>query len=113
MKIVCKRLEYKDRWEVVDPTGRSRGMLIYLSERINICQLIKSYFSIEIEVEGEGFAGKVWMVLIYASTDDHIRQDQWEILKARRRFWGAKWILRGDFNDIISHEDKIWGEKKG
>lgn len=68
----------------MEPVGRSRGMLIFWGERVNICQMIKLDFSIEVKVEGEGFEGKIWIVFIYASTEDHIRMGQWEKLKARR-----------------------------
>lgn len=78
-------------------------MLICWGEKVTICQLIKFEFSIEVEVEREGFVGKIWVVFIYASTEEHIRRGQWETLKARRRCWGDRWIIGGHFNDIISH----------
>lgn len=87
-------------------------MLIFWGERVNICQMIKSDFSIEVKVEGEGSEGKIWVVFIYASTEDHIRRGQWEKLKARRSSWGERWILREDFNDV-SHEDKQMGRMRG
>lgn len=46
--------------------------------------MIKLDFSIEVKVEGKGFEGEIWIVFIYAGTEDLIRMGQWEKLKARR-----------------------------
>lgn len=52
---VCRRLKSKDWWEVVDPIGRKDWLLIFWGERVQICQIIKFEFCIEVEVKREEF----------------------------------------------------------
>lgn len=35
-----------------------------------------------------------------------------EELKVRRRNWGQKWIIAGNFNDILNPEDKTGGRMR-
>lgn len=58
LKTVCKRLMCKDRWDVVDPTGRKGVLLIFWGDNVKICQMIKSAFCIEVEVECDSFEGR-------------------------------------------------------
>lgn len=53
--------------------GRKEGLLIFWGERVHICQMIKPEFCIEVEVKGKIFVGKCWVIFIYASTNDNIR----------------------------------------
>lgn len=55
----------------------------------------------------------MWIIFIYASAIDEVRREQWEILKVKRNSWGNKWIMGGDFNEIVSHEDKNGGNRRG
>lgn len=50
----------------------------------------------------------MWFIGIYASCEDQVRKNQWKVVKDRSRLWGEKWIIMGDFNDIVSNEEK-WG----
>lgn len=75
-------------------------------ESVMITQIIKSTFYIEIEVDSDCFGGLGWIVFVYMSTEENIWKRQWNILKQKKRAWGRKWLLEGDFNDILSHEDK-------
>lgn len=56
--------------------GRKEELLIFWGERVQICQMIKPEFYIEVEVKGERFVGKCWVICLYASTDDNIRKLQ-------------------------------------
>ena len=42
------------------------------------------------------------------SCDANIRKEQWKVSTLRQQLWGDKWLLAGDFNDILSNEEK-WG----
>lgn len=64
----------------------------------------------EVKCEGDGFEGKCWVIFLYASTDDGTRR-QWEVLK-QKRTWGERWIMGGDFNEIIGPADKNRGNKR-
>lgn len=87
-------------------------MLVFWEDHVQIHNIIKSDFCIEMEVECDNLTGKVWVVFVYLSTDDHIRKTQWECLKQKRFGWGRRWILGGDFNDIMCHEDKAGGRRR-
>ncbi|XP_071933018.1 uncharacterized protein [Coffea arabica] len=50
-----------------------------------------------------------WIIGIYASTDDQIRRNQWEVVERRKELWGPGWMITGDFNDIISNQEKLGG----
>lgn len=97
----------------MESVGKSGGLLVGWGERVTICQMIKPDFCIEVEIESEIFGGKCWVIFIYASTDEHIRTEQWDVLKDKRKSWGQKWILKGYFNEIISQEDKVGGNMRG
>mgnify|MGYP004717959705 CR=1 FL=1 len=46
---------------------------------------------------------------MYANYDAQIRKQQWKVLSERKRLWGKKFVIAGDFNDIVSNEEK-WGD---
>lgn len=54
---MCKKLKCKDRWDVVDPIGKKRGLMMFWRDYVQICQIIKSDFCI-----GWNLRGKVLMV---------------------------------------------------
>lgn len=54
----------------------------------------------------------LWVILVHASTEAKIKQRQWEEFVEKRQFWGDKWIIGGDFNDIKAHEEKNGGMKR-
>lgn len=57
---------------------------------MRICQMIKSEFYIEVEIKGDGFEEKYLLIFIYASSNEHIKRRQWEILKDKRKSWVKK-----------------------
>lgn len=61
---------------MVDPSERIGGLLIFWGENVQVSQMIKSTFCIDVEMEGDGFEGKCWVIFIYASTDVNIRKMQ-------------------------------------
>lgn len=72
---MCKKLKCKDRWDVVDPIGKKRGLMMFWRDYVQICQIIKSDFCMQVEFEGEGFDGKCLVVFIYA-IEESIRRLQ-------------------------------------
>lgn len=79
----------------MDPIGKKEELLFFWGENVQIYQLVKSEFYIEVEIEGEDFKGKCWIIFTDASTDDNIRKIQWDILKKKRSTWGQGWIMGG------------------
>lgn len=92
---VCRRLKCKDRWEVVDPIGSKGGMLVMWGESVRVKQIIKSDFSIELEVDSDCFDGLGWIVFVYMSTEDKIWKRQWDLLRQKKRAWGEEMGSRG------------------
>lgn len=109
---VYRRLKVKDRWDVVDSKGKSGGLLVFWGEHVKVYKVIKSDYCIEVDVEGAGDEGRCWVIFLYASTDSNIRKEQWEMLKEKRKTWGKRWILGGNFNEIVSQEDKQGGNQR-
>ncbi|XP_071902937.1 uncharacterized protein [Coffea arabica] len=88
--------------------NRSGGMALMWKEEVKIKQVIKTAFTIEAHVEDRETKTTSWFIGIYASCDNLIRKSQWKVVKDRKKLWGEKWIIAGDFNDILSNEEK-WG----
>ncbi|XP_071920779.1 uncharacterized protein [Coffea arabica] len=51
------------------------------------------------------------LVGIYASTEDRVRKHEWKTIEQKKREWGEKWAVKGDFNDICSNGEK-WGGRE-
>lgn len=94
---LCAELGWDKRWHVVDPVGRSGGLLLGWSNTITVYQVVCTAYSMEVELESADTQGKVWVVLVYASVNERIRLEQWEALATRSQKWGDRWILGGGF----------------
>lgn len=82
-----------DRWSVMDPVGRSGGLLLSWTEEVNVYQIKSSTFSLEIEFETPKTNRRMWAVFVYASNKEKVRTEQWEELWTKRGKWGTKCIL--------------------
>nr|XP_027124324.1 uncharacterized protein LOC113741027 [Coffea arabica] len=87
---------------------RSGGKCLFWNESVRILTTLQTAFTIEAKIGGRELQDEWWFIGVYASCDDHIRKQQWKVLKERKRLWGEKFVIAGDFNDIISNEEK-WG----
>lgn len=45
---VCKKLRYGSRWETSEPVGKKRGMLVAWNQNVEIIQVLKTGFSLEL-----------------------------------------------------------------
>lgn len=66
---------------------------MFWGDKVSICKIERSEFSIEVEVEGKDFEGKWWLIFVYLSPEENKRRMQWEELKVKRRVWGQKWNI--------------------
>lgn len=78
---VCKRLKFGNKWEVREPIGRKGGMMVAWTSNVEVKQLRISDFRIEmlLTIAAEGL--ELWIIWVYASTEEHERKNQWEFLK--------------------------------
>ncbi|XP_027067676.1 uncharacterized protein [Coffea arabica] len=83
-------------------------MALLWSNEIKVTKVIGTSFTIEAKIEDEEKKESWWFIGIYASCDYLIRRGQWEVIGRRKAGWGKKWIIIGEFNDIVSNEEK-WG----
>lgn len=60
-------------------------------------------FCLELQVVSSDEKESFWVTFVHANTDAKERQIEWEELKGRKQFWGEKWIIGEDFNDIKYH----------
>lgn len=61
VSIVCRPLKVKERWDVANLSG-SQGDYWFFGDKIQVHQIVKTDFNIELEVEGEGCEGKSWVI---------------------------------------------------
>lgn len=61
---------------MVKPEGKRGGLLLFWDAKVQVSKIVKSTFSIEVEVEGKDIEGKWWIIFIYLSPEDHLRRGQ-------------------------------------
>ncbi|GER38816.1 RNA-directed DNA polymerase (reversetranscriptase)-related family protein [Striga asiatica] len=79
---VCKNIPFVSSWEFVSPV---------------VCFL------------WEGVGDRIWAIFVYASVEQEERKSQWQMLIRHHLRWGDLWFIGGDFNDILSNEEKNRG----
>lgn len=89
------------------------GLTMIWRKDLLINKVLFTDFTIEVQVEGKRNEDKWWFVGIYASSKDQVREQQWRIIENRNYLWGSNWILAGDMNDILSHDEKWGGIRRG
>ncbi|XP_071921851.1 uncharacterized protein [Coffea arabica] len=87
---------------------RKEGMALFWNKDIEVREVVTTALTIEALVFDPELQIDWWFIGVYMSCDANIRKQQWKVLTARRQLWGDKWLLAGDFNDILTNEEK-WG----
>ncbi|XP_071921847.1 uncharacterized protein [Coffea arabica] len=111
MKKFKKRVNY-DNIFVVNPIGKAGGLAIFWNKDLKIDKILFTKFTIEVKIAANQESDNWWCICTYANSMASIRQKQWENLSDRKRLWNNRIVLIGDFNDIISNDEK-WGGKTG
>ncbi|CAA0813980.1 Unknown protein, partial [Striga hermonthica] len=96
-------------WIYVNPVNSRGGILISWSSRIIILQIISFDFCVQVQFCFQEDGAKHWVVFVYASSNASDRNLQWEVLLRHSLSWGEIWCICGDFNDILSNEEKQGG----
>ena len=90
----------------VEAMNRAGGMALLWTKDTQIVEVATTAFTIEAKIEGNESQAAWWLIGVYASCDQRIRKEQWRVLTDRSRLWGPKYLISGDFNDILSNEEK-------
>lgn len=62
---------------------------------MTIHTVITTQFCVKLECTRAIDPRKFWAILVYASTDTQIKQQQWEYLMLERSTWGEDWFFGG------------------
>ncbi|XP_071914103.1 uncharacterized protein [Coffea arabica] len=93
---------------VVDPVGTAGGLAVFWRNKLQVKTILFTSFTIELLLADSEGKKDWWCICTYASTDDKVREQQWDVLERRKQIWGDCWALMGDLNDITSNGEK-WG----
>ncbi|XP_071940051.1 uncharacterized protein [Coffea arabica] len=97
-----------DNSAVVEAMHKAGGMALLWKEDTQVVEVYQTAFTIEARIEDMDLNCNWWFIGVYASCDAQIRKNQWQVLKERSRLWGSRFMIAGDFNDILSNDEK-WG----
>jgi len=103
----CASLAYPNS-HLVPPTGHGAGGLALLWKQgisVTILFSCKHYIDTEIMYENKSF----FATFIHADTDYIVRRQMWEELTALTLSRDSPWFITGDFNDILTNQEKEGG----
>lgn len=107
MELMRVRLRYKNCL-TVSKMGRSGSLALLWPDDINIS--ISSYSSSHIDALITDNIGKIWHFTgFYDNPSTFSRHASWNLLRCLFSQWSGPWIFAGDFNEIISQDEKIGG----
>ncbi|KAK3188277.1 hypothetical protein Dsin_027838 [Dipteronia sinensis] len=90
---------------VVELVGRSGGLCLFWSERIIVDLLSYSRFHIDVKVESH--VSTMWRMMgFYGNSESKQRGHAWRLMRRLRGMSDLPWICIGDFNEILSMEEK-------
>ncbi|CAA0805858.1 Unknown protein, partial [Striga hermonthica] len=92
------------------PVDLKGGLFLCWSDNVSIVDIISSCFGLEVCFMLPNNPNKFWAVFVYASNCGKERDAQWQAIKRHSMLWGDKWFLGGDFNDLVSNEEKRGGK---
>jgi hypothetical protein len=90
----------------IDVEGRSGGLAIFWNDVTN-CKIInycRNFINVEVVDSEKG----VWRLTCYYGYPERGRRRQaWDMLRELRNMSPHPWCIIGDFNDLLSQEDKL------
>lgn len=66
---VCQKLRLGNWWDTWDPVGKKGGLMVAWRNRVEVKQIRKSEFCIEMLVEQEDNDEDLWIVFVHASVE--------------------------------------------
>lgn len=100
-------------YKLVEARGFSGGIwLFWNSNQFNVHFIDKNSQSITVKITLS--CGLVWMLtVLYASPTNSVRSNLWNYLEYLVSVHQLPWIFIGDFNELYSSADKIFGTMYG
>lgn len=95
-----------DHLFTIDPVGRSGGLALFYMDASSVdIKFSNNRIDVEAQVEGH----KVYITFVYGDPVVECREMVWERLLRLNATRQGPWLLLGDFNEIISNEEKKGG----
>lgn len=104
MENLCSKLGFED-FLAVEPQGRSGGIALFwkFAGSVTLLSLSKSHIDVSLSCPGKC----EWRLTgIYGEPDRSQRFKTWDLLTNLSRDADLPWCLVGDFNNVISQEEK-------
>ncbi|XP_071926170.1 uncharacterized protein [Coffea arabica] len=111
-KIFMEKLQKQLRFEesvMVESMNKAGGMAVMWSNEVQVMDVVTTAFTVEVHIMESEANVDWWFIGIYASTDDQIRRNQWEVIERRKGkpwTWSNQWTQEGE---IIQRLDRALG----
>ena len=91
----------------MDCIGRAGGLALFWCEQINI--EVRSYSSshIDVKIMGDRVEDNWRFTGFYGQSLTHRRHESWTLLRQLYEQTNLPWICAGDFNEILSLDEKV------
>ena len=108
MKRVKVKLDFLNGF-YVQREGKGRGLAMFWRKEINL--EIKSYSKhhIDVVITEEATSFKWRITRFYGHPETHRRKESWSFLNTLNQQYHLPWLCLGDFNEILSTEEKLGG----
>ena len=94
----------------MEPEGRSGGLALFYMDAYDVSILYFDKRMIDISATIEGH--KVFMTFVYGDPVVECREYVWERLTRMSTTRTGAWLMCGDFNEIVSNQEKRGGRKR-
>ena len=101
-----------DNCMVVDSVGRAGGLAMLWNNQSQIEVLSYSKFHIDVKVNGELMDESWRFIGFYGHFQTHKRGETWDLLRALHDQMVLPWLCAGDFNEILSDNEKQGGASR-
>ena len=104
----------RSRWKfdncfTVDGSGRGGGLALLWIREAGVEVLSFSKYHIDVKMEAEMEGGSWRFTGFYGDPETSKRYKSWELLRQLKQAYRLPWLCAGDFNEIISMDEKIRG----
>lgn len=96
-----------DQLFTIEPVGRSGGIALFYMDASNVVINFSNVRMIDIEAQVEGH--KVLITFVYGDPVVEYHGNVWKRMLRLNGDRDGPWLLLGDFNEIISNEEKKGG----